>query len=149
MIEETSARIRVAFASTDQIHVDLHFGAAERFVVYDVGPGQATLVGIGQFAKAQMKGANKDRHRRGEMALGEPLPPPARCAEEPPVTEDKVIAKLDFLSGCMAVYASSIGSSSIRRLMEREIQPIIVDQGQAIEDVLNELSAALCSGELP
>jgi nitrogen fixation protein NifX len=64
------------------------------------------------------------------------------------MTEDKVIAKLDFLAGCTAVYASSIGSSSIRRLMSRQIQPIIVDHGQLIETLLSELSVAIRNGEL-
>jgi nitrogen fixation protein NifX len=64
------------------------------------------------------------------------------------VPEDKVIAKLDFIDSCAAVYAASIGSSSIKRLMARQIQPIIVDNGHDIEDLLNEVSLALRYGGL-
>ncbi|NTV10516.1 MAG: vanadium nitrogenase, partial [Zoogloea sp.] len=64
--------------------------------------------------------------------------------------EDKVLAKLDFLKGCAAVYAASIGTSSIKRLMAAEIQPIIVGTGHEIVELLNEVSLALAHrGELP
>ena len=44
---------KIAFASTDQQKVDLHFGGAESLVIYDVSPGQADLVGFMQFFKAE------------------------------------------------------------------------------------------------
>jgi len=121
--------LRIAFASTDRAHVDLHFGGAESLVVYDVSPGQADLVGIGQFIKAEQIG---EQGRRGIAGT----------------VQDKVLAKLDFLDGCSAVYAASIGTSSIRRLMAAGIQPIIVDNGHDIEDLLNEVSLALVHGGL-
>ncbi len=144
------AMIRVAFASNDRTHVNLHFGAAESFVIYDVVPGAADLVGIGQFTKAEMKGENKDKGKpRESVAAAEPAAPSSVVVEEVAlVPEDKVIAKLDFIDGCAAVYAASIGSSSIKRLMARQIQPIIVDNGHDIEDLLNEVSLALRYGGL-
>ncbi len=62
--------IRVAFASDDRAHVNLHFGGGERLVVFDVRPGEAELYGIGEFVPAVMKGVNAER-RAGEAA---PLP---------------------------------------------------------------------------
>jgi nitrogen fixation protein NifX len=62
---------------------------------------------------------------------------------------DKVIPKLDFVEGCAAVYAASIGSNSVRRLMLAGIQPIVVDEGHDIVDLLNEVSLALVYGGLP
>lgn len=137
--------IRIAFASNDHTHVNLHFGAADSLVIYEVAPGEAELAGIGQFVRVEMKGENKDR--------GKPREPLEAAAPEPVieaimVPEDKVIAKLDFLEGCAAVYAASIGASSIKRLMARQIQPIIVDNGHDIEDLLNEVSLALTYGGL-
>lgn len=144
--------LRIAFASTDNQHVNTHFGAAERFVVYDVGPGVAELVGVGEFAVAVMKGENKDkgqpREQQGAASMfipqAEDYPP--HPPDKPP--EDKVLAKLDFLSGCAAVYAASIGASSIKRLMAASIQPIIVNHGHDIEGLLHEVSLALCCGGL-
>lgn len=147
--------LRIAFASSDQEHVDLHFGAAERLVIYDVLPGQAELFGVGEFIKADMKGTNKDKGlpRESQGVAYLPSKPYAPSPEEvgPPSDkppEDKVIAKLDFLKGCSAVYAASIGASSIKRLMALDVQPIIVDNGHDILDLLNEVSLALHCGGL-
>jgi len=122
--------LRIAFASNDRTTVNLHFGGAESLVVYDVAPGQAELVGIGEFTPAEHVGESGRSGLTGTAA-------------------DKVLAKLDFIDGCHAVYAASIGTSSIRRLMAAGIQPIIVDSGHDILDLLNEVSLALVYGGLP
>ena len=62
--------------------------------------------------------------------------------------KDKVIPKLDFVKECAAVYAASIGANSIRRLMAQGVQPIIVEPGHEILDLLNEVSLALVYGGL-
>lgn len=140
--------IKVAFASNDEIRVNLHFGAAESFVVYAVSPGAAELVGVGRFVAVEMKGVHKDkglpRDRQGVASVVVPAVEdyPPLPADKPP--EDKVVAKLEFLKDCAAVYAASIGSSSIKRLMMAGIQPVIVDNGHEILDLLNEVSLALC-----
>lgn len=121
--------LKIAFASSDHTTVDLHFGGAESLVLYEVSPGRADLVGIGEFMKADQVGESGRAGLAGTVA-------------------DKVLAKLDFLDGCHAVYAASIGTSSIRRLMGVGIQPIIVDTGHDIVDLLNEVSLALVHGGL-
>lgn len=140
--------LKIAFASGDSEHVDMHFGAAERFVLYSVEPGIADLIGVGEFVRVLMKGENKER----SLPRGERIVPdesmratPEELAKPP---EDKVLAKLDFLQGCAAVYAASIGTSSIKRLMANNIQPIIVDNGHDIVDLLNEVSFAMAQGGL-
>lgn len=143
--------IKVAFASNDRVNVNLHFGAADTLVVYDVSPGYAELLGVGEFVKVNMKGENRFKSLSDEQAANvidmqlsaEEL---ERLAAKPP--EDKVIAKLDFLEGCSAIYAASIGTSSIKRLIAAGIQPIIVGTGQTVEDLLNEVSLALHCGGL-
>ncbi len=140
--------LRIAFASTDSCHVNTHFGAAERFVIYDVSPGCAELISVGEFVPAVMKGENKDR----KLPVGTVYTPGPEMAAKPgeldKPPEDKVVAKLDFLAGCAAIYAASIGTSSIKRLMATGIQPIIVDNNHEIEDLLNEVSLALSCGGL-
>ena len=76
--------IRVAFASSDRVRVDQHFGAAEGFAIYDVTPDKATLVGVAEFAEESMDG-----------------------------NEGKLAAKVDFLDGCAAVYVLAIGAIRI------------------------------------
>lgn len=121
--------IRVAFASSDRTTVNLHFGGAESLVIYDIKPGQADLVGIGTFLKAEQIGESGRTGLTGTV-------------------HDKVLPKLDFVEGCAAVYAASIGTSSIRRLMAQGVQPIIVDSGHEILDLLNEVSLAMVYGGL-
>lgn len=122
--------LKIAFASSDQKKVNLHFGGAEQLVIYDVSPGRADLVGIQRFFKAEQVG----EAGRGGLSGS---------------AEDKVIPKLDFVDGCAAVYAASIGGNSVRRLMLKGIQPIVVDDGHELLDLLNEVSLALVYGGLP
>ncbi len=113
--------IRVAFASSDRVRVDQHFGAAEGFVLYDVGPDNAALAAVAEFPEEAMDG-----------------------------NENKLIAKVDFLSGCAAVYVLAIGASAIKQLMAKGIQPIRVnDEQSAIADLIRELSQAIKGGGVP
>jgi nitrogen fixation protein NifX len=121
--------LRIAFASTDKTHVDLHFGGAESLVIYDVEPGRADLVAFAKFVKAEPQG---DALRKGLTGT----------------VYDKVLVKLDFVKHCHAIYAASIGASSIRRLMALGVQPIIVDNGHDILDLLNEVSLGMVYGGL-
>ncbi len=111
------AVLRIAFASTDRTRVNQHFGAAEGFAIYEVTPDKATLVGVGEFSEEAMDG-----------------------------NEDKLIAKVDFLAGCAAVYVMAIGASAIKKLMAAGIQPIRVGEVDAIDELLVELSGAMRNG---
>ncbi len=135
--------LKIAFSSSDRTHVDLHFGGGERLVVFHVSPGRADLVGVGEFIKVELKGENKDRGLSRTR-----LDASAQVSVAIGPDEDKVAAKLEFLEGCAAVYAAQIGASSIKRLMGIGVQPIIVDNGHEILDLLNEVSLAICHGGL-
>lgn len=109
--------LKVAFASTDRTRVNQHFGAAEGFAIYEVTPDKATLVGVGEFAEESMDG-----------------------------NEDKLVAKVDFLAGCAAVYVMAIGASAIKKLMAKGVQPIRINEIDAIDDLLLEISKAMSEG---
>jgi nitrogen fixation protein NifX len=115
--QEPEAVLKVAFASTDRTRVNQHFGAAEGFVVYEVTPEKAILVGVAEFAEEAMDG-----------------------------NEDKLGAKVDFLEGCAAVYVMAIGASAIKKLMAKGIQPIRVDEVDAIDDLLFDIAKAITEG---
>jgi nitrogen fixation protein NifX len=115
--QEPEAVIKVAFASTDRSRVNQHFGAAEGFAVYEITPENATLVGVAEFGEEAMDG-----------------------------NEDKLGAKVDFLEGCAAVYVMAIGASAIKKLLAKGIQPIRVDEVDAIDDLLLEISKAMTEG---
>ncbi len=109
--------IKVAFASTDRTRVNQHFGAAEGFAVYEVTPDKATLVGVAEFGEEAMDG-----------------------------NEDKLTAKVDFLEGCAAVYVMAIGASAIKKLMAKGVQPIRINEVDAVDDLLGEISRAMNDG---
>jgi nitrogen fixation protein NifX len=115
--QEPDAVIKVAFASTDRTRVNQHFGAAEGFVIYEVTPDKATLVGVAEFAEEAMDG-----------------------------NEDKLGAKVDFLEGCAAVYVMAIGASAIKKLMAKGIQPIRINEIDTVDDLLAEISKAMTEG---
>ena len=109
--------IKVAFATTDRLRVNQHFGAAEGFAIYEVTPDKATLVGVAEFAEEAMDG-----------------------------NENKLIAKVDFLEGCAAVYVMAIGASAIKQLLSKGIQPIRINVIDAVDDLLGEISQAMKDG---
>ena len=114
---EPEAVLKVAFATTDRVRVNQHFGAAEGFAIYEVTPDKATLVGVGEFAEEAMDG-----------------------------NEDKLATKVDFLEGCAAVYVMAIGASAIKKLMAKGIQPIRINEIDAVDDLLGEISRAIGDG---
>ena len=106
-------------------------GAGERFVIYDVAPGEAELVAEGEFVPAVMKGENRFKSlAKGEMIVpGEEAQAKPGELDKPP--EDKVVAKLEFLQGCAAVYAASCRPDDIALLH--------LSIGSAVNDVFVSL----------
>lgn len=109
--------IKIAFASSDRLRVDQHFGAAERFVIYEVTADRANLAGVAEFAPEAMDG-----------------------------NENKLGAKVDFLAGCAAVYVMAIGASAIKQLLARGIQPIRVGEVDSVYELLVEVGKAIDEG---
>ena len=99
--------LKVAFATSDRVRVDQHFGAAESFALYEVTPDKATLVGVAEFPEEAMDG-----------------------------NEGKLAAKVNFLEGCAAVYVMAIGASAIKQLLAKGIQPIRTNEVDAVFDLL-------------
>lgn len=112
--------LKLAFASNDRIRVNQHFGAAEGFAIYETGPESASLVAVGDFPAEAMDG-----------------------------NEDKLAAKVDFLTGCDAVFVMAIGASAIKQLLAANIQPIRIVGSDKIEELLEEVQQAMKDGGVP
>ena len=115
--DDDGTLMRVAFASADRIYVDQHFGSALAFLIYGVNSEQAQLLSVCEFEGLKQAG-----------------------------TEDKLSAKLELLEGCIAVYCRACGSSAIRQLLERGIQPVKVSEGAVVRQLLEELQQELREG---
>ncbi|NUA43733.1 hypothetical protein HAT93_01387 [Dickeya solani] len=80
--------MKVAFASSDYHHVDQHFGATPRLVVYGVKEDQVTLLKVVDF-----------NVRYGHQ-------------------EDKLTCRIDALEDCVTLYCVAIGDAVFRQLLQ-------------------------------
>lgn len=114
VIEENAMSVKIAFASNDRRTVNQHFGAAGAFAVYELDETSARLVEVAEFIETAMDGH-----------------------------EGKLAAKVSLLSGCAAVYCNAVGASAIQQLLVKGIQPMRVDEGVLIEELLSGLQKCL------
>jgi len=114
---EAQVGLTIAFATTNMETVNQHFGSAQQFAIYCVDPEHASLQEAAEFGKLVQDG-----------------------------NEDKLEAKLDMLKGCSAVYCQAVGSSAVRQLMMRGVQPIKVVEGAVIADLIESLQDEMRQG---
>ena len=112
--KENAMSVKIAFASNDRRAVNQHFGAAEAFVVYELDEAGARLVEVAEFIETAMDGH-----------------------------EGKLAAKVGLLNGCAAVYCNAVGASAIQQLLVKGVQPMRVDEGTLIEELLSGLQKCL------
>ncbi|HEY6896721.1 MAG TPA: NifB/NifX family molybdenum-iron cluster-binding protein [Rhodocyclaceae bacterium] len=112
--------LKVAFASDDRETVNQHFGAAEGFAVFALDEERAQLVEAIEFPPESMDG-----------------------------NETKLPAKIQALSGCAAVYCLAAGASAVRQLLAAGVQPVRLDDEEAIEPILAQLRRAIRDGGIP
>ncbi len=109
--------LRLAFASTDRMTVDQHFGASTAFAIYAVDGHSAQLIEVIEFIDTV-----QDEYH------------------------DKLPTKIAALVDCTAVYCLAAGSSAIQRLLAAGVQPIRVEPGAPIEQLLTEFQQELNNG---
>jgi nitrogen fixation protein NifX len=125
--------IKVAFATTDMVHVNQHFGSAKSFALYAVDPERSELLEAAQFGELSQDGNDDCRDAGGRALHGASA-------------EDKLSVKIQLLDGCAAVYCQAIGASAIKQIVAQGIQPIKVHEGSTIKDLLADLQAEMKSG---
>lgn len=109
--------LKIAFATTDMVHVNQHFGAAQGFAVYLVDMESAAMQEALQFRPQAQDG--------NEAKLGE---------------------KIAQLSGCAAVYCQAVGASAVQQLLAAGVQPVKVSDASPIKDLIAALQDELRSG---
>lgn len=105
--------MKVAFASTDRVHIDEHFGRAERFLIWDVGPDTAAFSGM-----VEVKAEGGDE-------------------------EDRIEARCSVLADCALVYVLQIGGPAAARLVAKKIHPIKSKEPEPIAAVVEKLQEVL------
>lgn len=109
--------LKIAFCTNDMQAVNQHFGAARTFTIYAVDPDCCELLAVAEFEQSDQNG-----------------------------NEDKLVSKIALLEGCAAVYCEAAGASAIRQLMAAGIQPVKVERGSAIRELLDDVQTELRTG---
>lgn len=113
---QTPKTMKVAFATTDNVHINAHFGWAKHLDVYDVSPYGYDFVNTLTFEGDLQEDGN----------------------------EDKLLPKLDALADCTIVYVSAIGGSAAARLIRKNVTPIKSrTEEDSIQEVLDNLVKTL------
>lgn len=114
--EEAAMTVKIAFATSDRRAVDQHFGAAGAFAIYELGESASRLIEVAEFIETAMDGH-----------------------------EGKLAAKVELLGDCAAVYCNAAGASAIQQLLAGGIQPMRVDEGTLIDELLSGLQKNLAN----
>ena len=113
--------MKVAFASTDKVHIDKHFGQAEEFYIWEVGPERAAFSGV-----VQVKAERETGH-----------------------SDDKIEARCSALHDCALVYVAEIGGPAAARLVAKKIHPIKSKDQELISTVIERLQEVLAINPPP
>jgi nitrogen fixation protein NifX len=105
--------MRVAFASSNGQLIDQHFGKAEQFYLWEIGPELAEVV--------ERITVSVDGEER----------------------EEKIVARANALDGCSIVYITQIGGPAAAKLVGRRIHPSKVVLNKPIAEAVCELQKVL------
>ncbi len=122
--------MRVAFATTDGVNVDEHFGRAGMFAIYEVTKDGYQFVEVRRFAEGRDTAVEETR-------------------EQKEVHEDIVQKKVDRLADCKIIYLTEIGAPSAARLARKGIMPVKVKEVVTIEESLERLLDTLRTSPPP
>ena len=116
--------MKIAFATTDGIAIDEHFGRAGMFAVYDLTKDGYLFQEIRKFSEG------RDSAIEETKGMGA-------------VHEDRVQQKVDKLSDCKIIYLVEIGGPSAARLVKKGIMPVKVKRNVSIEESLIKLAQTI------
>lgn len=105
--------MRIAFASSDGKNVNAHFGHADSFYLWEIGPETAEAVG-----RIRLQPDLEER-------------------------EDRILARAAALDGCTLVYTTQIGGPAAAKLVGRHIQPVKAISDTPIAEAISKLQDVL------
>ena len=105
--------MKIAFTTKTGESIDLHFGQADSFYVWEVGPDEAHYV--------------------------ETL----RVAEHGSDEEDRIAARANLLSECAVVYTMQIGGPAAAKLVARRIHPMKTNAEVSVRESIERIQEVL------
>ena len=112
--------MKVAFATTNGVSVDEHFGRAGTFAVYDLNGQGYRFLEMRKFAEG------RDTAVEETKGMGR-------------THDDLVEKKVNKLADCKIIYLTEIGGPSASRLIKKGIMPVKVKEIVSIEESLKRL----------
>lgn len=122
--------MKVAFATTDGINVDEHFGRAGMFAVYELTERDYRFVELRKFAEG------RDAEIELTKGMGQ-------------VHDDRVEGKVSRLADCKIIYLTEIGGPSAARLVKKGIMPVKVKEAVSIGESLEKLLETIKTSPTP
>jgi nitrogen fixation protein NifX len=108
--------MKIAFTTTDRVHINAHFGWAKEVDVYEISDQGYQFLETLQFDGELKEDGN----------------------------ESKLAAKLEALSDCTIVYVVAIGGSAAARLIKKGVTPVKAkSETEEIQEVLDKLVKTL------
>jgi nitrogen fixation protein NifX len=101
--------MKVAFASSDYHHVDQHFGATPRLVIYGVKEDEVTLLRVVDFTV-----------QAGHQT-------------------EKLASRITALNDCVTLYCVAIGEAVFRQLLQVGVRAVRVPEDTPIVGLLQEI----------
>lgn len=122
--------MKVAFATTDGVSVNEHFGRAGMFVIYELDSNGYSLLETRRFAEG------RDTAVEETKGMGK-------------IHDERVDNKVDRISDCRIIYLTEIGGPSAARLARKGIMPVKVKEPVGIEESIKKLSETVKSSPPP
>lgn len=108
--------MKIAFTTTDRIHINAHFGWAREIDVYEISDQGYEFIETLKFEGDLKEDGN----------------------------EDKITPKLEALGDCTIVYVVAIGGSAAARLIKKGVTPVKAkSEEEEIKEVLTKLVQTL------
>ncbi|GAB6183648.1 nitrogen fixation protein NifX [Thermodesulfovibrio hydrogeniphilus] len=122
--------MKIAFASTDGINVNEHFGRCGQFVIYEIDRNGYRFSEIRKFSEGRDSKIEDSK-------------------DMPEVHNDLVWDKVKALSDCKIVFITEIGPPSAARLSQKGMMPLKVKEGTTIEECIEKLLSTLKTSPPP
>ncbi|QSJ17664.1 nitrogen fixation protein NifX [Nostoc sp. UHCC 0702] len=108
--------MKIAFTTSDHVHINAHFGWAREIDVYEISNEGYQFLETLTFSGDLKEDGN----------------------------EDKITPKLDAINDCTIVYVTAIGGSAAARLIKKGVTPVKArSEEEEINEVLNKLVQTL------
>ena len=122
--------MKIAFATTNGVNIDEHFGRAGSFAVYELTREGYTFAETRKFADG------RDKEIEDTKGLGQ-------------AHDDLVQKKVNALGDCRIVYLTEIGGPSAARLVKKGMMPVKVKENTSIEKTLERLLETVTTSPPP